>query len=67
VAVLLWLRPRFSRRRKVRRFRKDLAHLDLMAIAWTQAIRECRPFDDLHTPPRQRRRRHPEPEGDVPA
>ncbi|MGH9225196.1 MAG: hypothetical protein ACRD2W_15760 [Acidimicrobiales bacterium] len=67
IAALLWLRPRFSRRRKVRRFRKDLAHVDLMAIAWSQAMREHRPFDDgLHSH-RPRRRKSREPEGDVPA
>ena len=66
LAVLLWCRPTIRRRRQVRRVRKDLAHVDLMAAAWSQSVTDFRPFDD---PPssRHHRRRHRHPEGDGPA
>jgi hypothetical protein len=66
VAALLWLRPRIGRRRQVRRFRKDLAHVDLMTVAWAQSMRDQHPSDDFWTP-RPERRKDPEPDGDVPA
>ena len=66
LAVLLWLRPRINRQRAVRRFRKDLSHVDLVTVAWSQSLNDDHPLDDLW-PPRSRRRRDRHWEGDVPA
>ena len=66
LAVLLWLRPRVAGHRVVRRFRRELAHVDLMTVVWSQAFHGDVPMDDLWST-RPKRRRHRDREGDVPA
>lgn len=47
LAVILWSVPLLRRRRQVRRFRKALDHVDVVTMAWSQSLRQDRPFDDL--------------------
>jgi hypothetical protein len=50
VAVLLWSRPRIGRLRQVRRFRRELAHVDVVSRWWSQSLRNQIPSDDVPTP-----------------
>jgi hypothetical protein len=65
LATVLWAIPRLRRRAAVRRFRKALTHIDLVAMSWAQGLRH-QPSDDLRTTPpesrRNRRHRHAEPD-----
>jgi hypothetical protein len=42
LAVLLWSIPHLRRHRQVRSFRKALTHVDVVTLAWSQAVREDR-------------------------
>jgi hypothetical protein len=63
LAALLWAIPRaiprLRRRTAVRRFRKALAHIDVVAMSWAQGGRHQQ-TDDLRTasPEERRNRRH---------
>ena len=68
LATLLWLAPRFRQRLTVRSFRKALANVDLVALAWAQSGAADDNDDFRTTPPeeqRMRRRRgeHPDDGG----
>lgn len=71
LAVLLWSLPRLRQRRQVRRFRKQLAHVDLLTVAWSHSLRESEPSDDVPTPlpetrrTRRGRRNEPDAGGDA--
>ncbi|MEW6154891.1 MAG: hypothetical protein AB1673_13015 [Actinomycetota bacterium] len=43
LAALFWSRPWLVRAHQVRRFRKDLSHLELMAAAWSFSQRQGHP------------------------
>jgi hypothetical protein len=46
-ALVLWSIPILRRRKAVVRFRKELNHLDLVALAWSQSLREGDADDEL--------------------
>ena len=57
LAAILSLLPRFRSRLTVRRFRKALDHVDLVALSWVQGLRQGE-IDDLRmTSPEERRLR----------
>jgi hypothetical protein len=60
LAAFLWLLPRFRLRLAVRRFRRALDGIEVVAMLWSQGVRH-EPGDDLRaTPPEghRTRRRH---------
>lgn len=67
LAVLLWSRPRLCRHRQVRRFRRELVHVDMVSRWWSQTLRYQEPSDEVPTPlPELRRpRRGQRGDGDV--
>ena len=60
LALVLWSVPLLRRRANVRRFRKALDHVDLVAMTWSQRLRSDDPYDDqkLPVPDGRRWRRH---------
>ena len=64
LAAILWSIPHLRRRAAVRRFRKALAHVDVVAMSWSQGLRHQQSDDLSTTPPegRRTRRRRNEPE-----
>lgn len=71
LASVMWATPRLRRRMAVRRFRKQLTHVDFVALAWRESLRDRPVTDELPTPSpegrrgRGRRRGEPEPGGDA--
>jgi hypothetical protein len=68
----MWTIPILRRHRRVRRFRKDLANVEVMTINWAHMLRETEPSDDVPTPltddirrPRRRRGEPDEGRGDA--
>ncbi|HVL29025.1 MAG TPA: hypothetical protein VM263_06600 [Acidimicrobiales bacterium] len=65
LAGVLWYAPRLRRRAEVRRFRRQLAHVDFVALAWRESLRDGRPCDELPMPsPELRRGRRSHRRGD---
>ncbi|MDQ3979837.1 MAG: hypothetical protein M3314_09820 [Actinomycetota bacterium] len=65
LAALLWLAPRFRQRSTVRKFRKALDQIDLVALSWSQGPPEDDRDDLSTTPPESRplrRRRDDQPD-----
>lgn len=67
LAVLMWTIPILRRHRRVRRFRKDLANVEVMTVNWAYMLRETEPSDDVPAPlgddlrrPRRHRRDDPD-------
>lgn len=50
VAALLWIRPCIRRHRQVRRFRKELVHVDVVSLSWSHSLRTREPSDDVPAP-----------------
>jgi hypothetical protein len=63
LAAFLWLLPQLRQRLSVRRFRKALDGIDVVAMSWSQGVPGA-PVEDLRTTPPEeqpaRRRRDPE-------
>ena len=58
LAALLWSRPRIHRYRQVRRFRRDLVHIDIVSRSWSWSLRHRAPYDETPAPlPEWRRMR----------
>lgn len=57
LAGVMWLTPRVRRRLEVRRFRKQLGHVDFVALAWRESLRDRPVTDDLPTQEVRRGRR----------
>ena len=70
LAGVLWSIPRLKRRQNVRRFRRDLDHLDVIAAGWSQSFRFGFASDDAPAPlpesrrSRRNRRHNPRAEGE---
>ena len=67
LAAILWCIPHLRRRRAVGRFRRELTHLDVVALTWRQSLVEAEPSDDVPTPipePRPHRRNRHGEQGD---
>lgn len=57
LAGVMWLTPRVRRRMEVRRFRKQLTHVDFVALAWRESLRDRPVSDELPAPEVRRSRR----------
>jgi len=65
LAGVMWALPRLRRRTEVRRFRKQLTHVDFVAMAWRESLRDRPASDEVPTTPegrRSRRSRRGEPD-----
>ncbi|HEX6597418.1 MAG TPA: hypothetical protein VF045_10810 [Acidimicrobiales bacterium] len=71
LAGVMWATPRLRRRLEVRRFRKQLTHVDFVTLAWRESLRDRPVTDELPTPgpegrrERRGRRGEPDPGGDT--
>lgn len=70
LAGVMWLTPRVRRRMEVRRFRKQLTHVDFVALAWRESLRDRPVSDELPAPEVRRgrrllRRSEPDTDGDA--
>ncbi len=67
----MWGIPRVRRRLEVRRFRRQLTHVDFVALAWRESLRNGSTADDMPMPApegrrgRRGRRGEPEPGGEL--
>ena len=57
LAGVMWALPRVRRRMEVRRFRKQLTHVDFVALAWRESLHDRPVSDELPTMPEGRRAR----------
>ena len=62
-AAFLWLLPKWRARRKVRKFRKELANVHLVSIVWQESFGDRPASDEVPGPQplsrRQRRQNRP--------
>ncbi len=64
LALVLWSVPILRRRRAVVRFRKELNHVDVVALAWSQLLRQGRTTGELPVAEPESRREQPPRHGD---